>query len=147
MTRRFGLLALTACVAGLIVAPGALAAFPGTNGKIAFAESAGTPGASYDIFAVDPNGANRVQLTATADDEYAPSYSADGEKIVFSRYPQPPNSFGQIWVMNANGTGQTQLTTGGPTADDYHPTFTPDGTKIVFERDTTAQTSIPRSGS
>ena len=33
---------------------------PGANGRIAFEESTGTTGASFDIFAIDPNGANRV---------------------------------------------------------------------------------------
>ena len=46
---------------------------------------------------------SRLDLDATH------SWSPDGQKIVFHRtvVSQQP----QIWVMNADGTGQTQLTT------------------------------------
>jgi dipeptidyl aminopeptidase/acylaminoacyl peptidase len=39
---------------------------------------------------------------------------------------------GQIWVMKADGSGQTQLTSPG-TGEDRDPTFSPDGEKIAFE--------------
>ena len=34
--------------------------------------------------------------------------------------------------MNHDGTGQTQITPGTPTAADASPSFSPDGTKIAF---------------
>ena len=145
MTKRLGVLAgvLCACAAAMIAATSAFAAFPGANGKIAFEESTGATGATFHIFAIDPNGANRVQLTSGTGDDYAPSYSADGEKIAFVRYP-PASSFGQIWVMGHNGAAQAQLTPGAATAEDYAPAFSPDGTKIVFDRydSTTARSQV-----
>ena len=83
---------------------------------------------------MDPTGLNRTPLTSTPDDDYIPSWSADGEKIAFSRYPPGPPPYGQIWVMNHDGTGQTQLTSRTQTTDDSCPAFSPDGNKIAFER-------------
>ena len=37
----------------------------------------------------------------------------------------------EIYVMNADGTGQTRLTING--AIDIHPAWSPDGTKLAFE--------------
>jgi Tol biopolymer transport system component len=143
MSGRFGIVVLTCCAiaAGLLMAGSALAAFPGTNGKIAFVHDPGTAGATSDIFAMDPTGQNRTPLTSTPDDDYTPSWSADGEKIAFARNPPGSPSYGQIWVMNHDGTSQIQLTSGSQSADDYAPALSPGGNKIAFERfgGTTAQ--------
>lgn len=48
-------------------------------------------------------------------------------KIVYADDP------GRIQVINANGTGQTQLTGGGTVIDD-DPVYSPDGSKIAFTR-------------
>ena len=50
-------------------------------------------------------------------------------KIVFQS--NRDGSFGQIYVMNPNGTGVTRLTF--TAAHDNYPVWSPDGTKIVFE--------------
>lgn len=48
-------------------------------------------------------------------------------KIVYADDP------GRIQVINADGTGQTQLTGGGTVLDD-DPVYSPDGSKIAFTR-------------
>ena len=52
---------------------------------------------------------------------------ADGSKIAFNS-----NRDGnyEIYVMNADGSGQTRLTNNPAT--DYYPSFSPDGSKIAF---------------
>jgi TolB protein len=69
---------------------------------------------------------NGLRLTNAGGDS-RPRYSPDGSKIVFQsiRDGQP-----EIYVMNANGTGQTRLTNNP--AWDTAPVWSPDGTKILF---------------
>ena len=89
MSKRFAIVAMACCataVSALIMAGTAFAAFPGTNGKIAFVHDPGTAGSNIDIFTMDATGQNRTPLTSTPDDDYDPSWSADGEMIAFSRY-------------------------------------------------------------
>jgi len=68
------------------------------------------------------DGTDLRQVTSGATGCYEPYYSPDGTKIV---YEMDAN----IYVINANGTGQTQLTND---ANNGEPQWTPDGSKIVF---------------
>jgi Tol biopolymer transport system component len=111
----------------------ASASFPGTNGEIAFGLDSGAPDQQDDIFTIGPMGQDPAPLTSGPDQDGHPSYSADGERIVFSRGPVADTGDGQIWVMNSDGSGQTQLTAGSPN-EDFAPTFSPDGTRIAFHR-------------
>src|SRR6266511_4290284 len=134
MSRRFNVVAAicwAAALGALLTAGSALAAFPETNSKIAYIHQPGS--SNIDIFAMDPTGLNKMALTSTADDDFDPTWSADGEKVAFSRYA-PGSAFGQIWVMNYDGSGQTQLTTPPATSQDLAPNFSPNGQKIVFDR-------------
>lgn len=62
-------------------------------------------------------------------------YSPDGSKIVFSKGVQSPSGYhhSDIFVMNADGSNPTNLTS-GDTAQDSHPAFSPDGSEIVWAR-------------
>ena len=60
----------------------ALGAFPGDNGKIAF--DSDRDGGDPDIWAMNPNGSNQVNLTASSEAvDIAASWRADGQKIAF----------------------------------------------------------------
>jgi hypothetical protein len=81
-----------------------------------------------DIRVINPDGTATTRLTDLGDAS-SPAWSPDGERIAFVRADDP---FGQgdLWVMNADGTGQQLL------VDDVRtPAWSPDGERIVFSRD------------
>jgi len=73
-----------------------------------------------EIFVVSADGTGLMNLTNHPESEEGPAWSPDGSKIAFYR--------GGIFVMNADGTGQTRLTGD----NELSPTWSPDGTKIAF---------------
>ena len=121
------------------------AAFPGTNGKIAFA-SARTTGAGVDnpkgdseIFTMNPDGTGIEQLTDNTVSDVDPAWSADGGWIAYT-------SSGSEIYMRSYYDGddivftETRRLTNN-TANDTEPTFNRDGTKIAFvsNRDTNSE--------
>jgi dipeptidyl aminopeptidase/acylaminoacyl peptidase len=72
-----------------------------------------------------------TRLTVDADySDGSPDWSPDGTQIVFSKYAA--GSEGDIWVMNADGSGAQNVTSDA--ALDYGPSWSPDGTQIAFSR-------------
>lgn len=98
------------------------AAFPGTNGNIAFDSDRN---GNEDIYVVGPDGL--TQLTFDPAPDGYPEWSADGTKIVFQ---SARDSDFEIYVMNADGSGQMNLTN-DPNLD-LVPTWSPNGTQIAF---------------
>jgi TolB protein len=127
------LLTAVAATMALAAAP-AQATFPGPNGRIAFTDLK-----SGQIYAVNPNGSGRKQLTHTAANRDAafPSWSPNGKRLVFSVF-RTDTTFGEnegrIWIMHADGTHQHQLADDVNGFRDYTPRFTPGGDHIIFTR-------------
>lgn len=107
--------------------------------KIAFwSDRSGTP----QIFVMNADGSGVTQLTNDPTADYArPAWSPDGTRIAYTRYVESSvggggRNNGDIWIMNADGSGQVQVT-GNPSDGevwDYWPTWSPDGTRIAFAR-------------
>jgi Ca2+-binding RTX toxin-like protein len=117
---------VAACALALLLAAPAQAVFAGKPGLIVY-EADGVGGTS-DIFSAPlgaTTGTNLTQTAGATDFEGYPAVSADGRRVVYERD-------GNLWVMNIDGSGQTQLTT---TGDDDYPAWSRDGTRIVFVRD------------
>jgi Tol biopolymer transport system component len=95
--------------------------------RIVFAS--GTSG-NYDIYAMDQDGGNRVQLTASPSQDTQPAPSPDGSRIAFASIEAPD----YISVMNADGSGVTRLTgvLGKFPGEAASPAWSPDGLKILF---------------
>jgi hypothetical protein len=96
---------------------------PGQNGRIAFAASA-----TSELYSVNADGSALRRLTWTTQAEQAPAWSPDGTRIAYESLLDGQH----IWVMNADGSSQTRLTSGGYAANDADPAWSPDGTQIAF---------------
>lgn len=112
--------------------PNFMSAFSPDGSKLVFMRQ---EGGDNEIWLMNSDGTNPVPLTDNTLVEGRPVFSPDGTKIVYSRRggPGAPASIRQldIYVMNADGTDQTRLTTS--LANDSNPRFSPDGEKIAFE--------------
>src|SRR5215212_7714360 len=130
-------MALAAFLLVLVVAEKpAKAAFPGNNGKIVFVSDRD---GDNDIYTISPTGDNLKRLTNNSKNDRFPAWSPDGRKIVYSSGLRGTAYNEDIFVMNADGSGQTHITdersiSGTLEGDDSSPAFSPDGRKIVFVR-------------
>ena len=102
---------------------------------------------SMDIFSAKRDGGDLKQLTYAQGYDAEASYSPDGKRIVFcslrDAYPKSklsakelkqlemdPAYFGEIYIMDADGSNQVRLT--DSPGYDGGPFFTPDGQHIVW---------------
>ena len=95
--------------------------------KIAFVS--GQDG-NAEIYVINADGSNSVNLTQHPGQDYDVSWSPDGKTIAFTSRREG-NS--EIYVMNADGSQQIRLT--HEPGSDYSPSWSPDGGQIAFTSD------------
>ncbi len=100
-----------------------------------------------EIYTMRVDGSHLRRLTFTPGYDGGPVFSPDGRKIVYRAYhPADPSELAdyrtllaqhivrpsrmEIWVMNADGSDQHQITHLG--GANFAPSFTPDGRRIIF---------------
>jgi len=101
--------------------------------KITFTEERG---GEYEIWVVNPDGTDRINLTKSPAFDGDPNWSPDGERIAFMsrRENEDGTDNRSIFVMDYDGGNQRRLTNmGGGATSDEDPAFSPDGKKIAFE--------------
>jgi Tol biopolymer transport system component len=84
-------------------------------------------------------------LTFSSIPEDPGPFSPDGRLIAFSRLNDPPH-FDDIWVMNADGTGQRRLP-GVADSPDYATDWSPDGSRLFFTASPGAWSMLAADGS
>ncbi|MDE0503208.1 MAG: hypothetical protein OXI86_03925, partial [Candidatus Poribacteria bacterium] len=87
-----------------------------------------------NIYVMDEDGKNVVQLTDHPQVDATPAWSPDGRRIAFSSLrDEPPNTHGnsEIYIMDADGGNPTRLTQ-EPNSVDTHPSWSPYGNQITF---------------
>jgi Tol biopolymer transport system component len=101
------------------------------NGRIAFGASTGHT-SGEELFTMNANGTERTRLTNLGMEETrSPSWSPDGEKIVFWSRDESPKLIEDLWVINADGTGLRRLTN-SPEELEISPAWSPNGEKISY---------------
>ncbi|RNI15039.1 hypothetical protein EFE42_02345 [Methanohalophilus sp. RSK] len=88
---------------------------------------------NYDIWIMDVANKSHRQLTFTSEDEGKPSWSPDGDEIIYSLK-------GNLWLTDVELDTSWQLTHG--TSNDVDPFFLPSGEKIVFISDRGGATNL-----
>jgi Tol biopolymer transport system component len=108
-----------------------------STGKIVFSSMAPD---KLNIYSIEPNGSNQVQLTTSAGDNYSPASSPDGQFIVFSSNRNGPANNWNIWRINAeDGSNPTQLTFND---GNFYPSVSPDNQWVAYDNLVNTSTSL-----
>ena len=83
--------------------------------------------ARYEIFTMDTDGGEPMQITNNRHDSFSPTWSPDRRQIAFNRDSH-------IYVIDADGENLRQLTRHKNNEQDLHPDWSPDGKLIAFDR-------------
>ena len=124
----------------VVTIPGAYvrSATPSPDGtRVAFTVAWYPEGSSQmdgDIYVATIDGGNLRRLTTAEGMDDHPAWSPDGTRIAFTSFR---SGHGDIWVMGANGTGQTNLTNDflPATSFEHSPAWSPDGSRIAYSSD------------
>lgn len=81
------------------------------------------------VWAMNADGSNPVQLTATADEKSGPNYSPDGADII---YWSDAGANADVWRMTAAGTGAANII-GTASLQEYYPIYR-DAQSILYTR-------------
>jgi Tol biopolymer transport system component len=112
-----------------------LPAFSPKRDQIAYVRGP-THDQGYEIYVMDLDGTNQLNLTESVGNDMQPTFSPDGKRIAFVSNRDGPgvqvplNT--EIYAMNADGSNQKRLTNDAA-LDDY-PTFSSEGMRVAFTR-------------
>ena len=95
---------------------------------------------SAHIYAIDAEGGKPTRITPLDMRAQFPSWSADGNRIVFHGRPATGSAAFEIFTMNPDGTALQQLTANDHV--DARPDWSPDGTRIAFQSNRDGSTDI-----
>ena len=106
--------------------------------KKLLAENVIEPG-NFEIWVMDADGRNKRQVTSLGAASFAPYFTPDGRRIIFStNYPNPRGRNFDLYLVNLDGTGLERVT--HDESFDGFPMFSPDGRRLVFASNRNART-------
>lgn len=84
-----------------------------------------------EIYVMNADGSNQRRITNLGGANFAPFFTPDGKRIIFSSNHRNPRSRNfDLFLVNADGTGLEQVTNNEEF--DGFPMFSPDGTSLVW---------------
>jgi Tol biopolymer transport system component len=86
-----------------------------------------------DVFAMDVDGSNVVEVAAEPGPEFDAAWSPDGASVVYRDSTRGINEDDEIFVAAADGSERRNIT--DDPANDWGPDWSPDGSTIVFNSD------------
>lgn len=99
--------------------------FSPSGDRVAFASDRS---GQWDIWVVDANGRNPVQITRHSLPELHPSWSPDGNRLVYCRI-NPRENRSELWVVDLTNPGVKRVIGEG-----MFPAWSPKGDKIAYQR-------------
>ena len=111
----------TGALCGIGFAGTAQAAYPGSDGLIAFVRNG-------NIYTINPQSTTPsstvVRLTRDGHDS-GPRWSPNGLQLAYLHK-------GNLWIMDANGSHKTRITSQAPAYTDARPSWSPNGRYLAF---------------
>jgi serine/threonine-protein kinase len=102
--------------------------------RIAFTSNRPDPGSTFDLYLMNPDGSDVVQLTDDPGNEFDPAWSPDGTRIAFhgesTANPDEPFS-SSLTLIDPDGADRVDLVTRDE-GDVGRPSWSPDGTRLAF---------------
>lgn len=98
-----------------------------TTAKIAFASNRD---GNSEIYIMNPDGSQQVNLTRHRADDYSPAWSPTGKQILFAS--ERGGKTTDIYLMDADGSDVRRVFR--KRVERRHPTWSPDGEKIAYYR-------------
>jgi Tol biopolymer transport system component len=84
-----------------------------------------------ELFVMNADGSDQRQITKLGGANFGPSWTPDGQRIIFSSNHVNPRSRNfDLYIVGLDGTGLERVTTNGDF--DGFPMFSPDGKQLIW---------------
>ncbi len=122
-----------AVLLAVLLVPGGSARGAGAKSRILFDRFVALP-LDYNVMSMKADGSGEKTLTQDPADEWGPSMSPNGKKIVFVAQRDADGN-NEIATINADGSNFRQLTNTPAGVYNEYPTYSANGKKIIFDSD------------